>query len=366
MTGADNTRQNLAVRLQQQIGLWKSLTDLTEGLDTGSDPITTQAWLDSVTRPSGLPLPKHPSLLQGFGFIPSQCLPQQLAGRTQYHMDNWKRVTQDPCVLHIAEGYELEFESPPYQSCQPVTSPLNRFLWYHHFKMEGIHLLRDLLQEWDWMCRIDLKDTYFAVPITSHHQKYLRFSWKGQTFQFTCLPFRLSTAPRIFTQLLRPVVELLRSRGVRCIIYLDDILILAQRKDMLLHQTAATLELLESLGFLVNYKKSHLLPTQVMTFLGFIVDSTKKQLSLPPEKMKQIKEEANKLLRQEEVSARALACFIGKLTAAILAIYPAPLHYRGLQQLKHDALRRAGYDGTLPISQRAREDLEWWVNNLTG
>ena len=72
---------------------------------------------------------------------------------------------------------------------------------------------------------------------------------------------------------------------------------------MLLHQTAATLELLESLSFLVNYKKSHLLPTQVITFFGFIVDSTKRQLSLPSEKIKQIKEEANKLLRQEEVSA---------------------------------------------------------------
>ena len=69
----------------------------------------------------------------------------------------------------------------------------------------------------------------------------------------------------------------------------------------------------------MNYKKSHLLPTQVITFFGFIVDSTKRQLSLPPEKMKQIKEEANKLLRQEEVSARALAFFIGKLTVAILA-----------------------------------------------
>ena len=42
------------------------------------------------------------------------------------------------------------------------------------------------------------------------------------------------------------------------------------------------------------------------------------------------------------------------------------LHYRGLQQLKHDALRRAGYDGTTPISQRARKDLKWWVSNLTG
>ena len=139
------------------------------------------------------------------------------------------------------------------------------------------------------MCRIDLEDAHVAVPIASHHQKYLRFSWKGQTFQFTCLLFGLSTAPRIFTKLLRPVVGLLCSIRVRCIIYLDDILILAQRKDMLLHQTEATLELLESLGFLVNYKKSQLLPTQIITFLGFTVDSTKRQLSLPPEKMKQIK-----------------------------------------------------------------------------
>ena len=36
-------------------------------------------------------------------------------------MDNWKRVTWDPWILHIAEGYELEFESPPYQSYQPTT-----------------------------------------------------------------------------------------------------------------------------------------------------------------------------------------------------------------------------------------------------
>jgi len=44
--------------------------------------------------------------------------------------------------------------------------------------------------------------------------------------------------------------------------------------------------------------------------------------------------------------------------AVMLAIYPAPLHYRGLQQLKHAALRRAEYDGTLPISPRAQEDLK--------
>ena len=38
---------------------------------------------------------------------------------------------------------------------------------------------------------------------------------------------------------------------------------------------------------------------------------------------------------------------IGKMSAAILAVYPAPLHYRSLQALEHKALAATGYDGTI-------------------
>ena len=39
---------------------------------------------------------------------------------------------------------------------------LNEFVHTEHFKMEGIHLLKDLL---DWMVKVDLKDAYFMIPI---------------------------------------------------------------------------------------------------------------------------------------------------------------------------------------------------------
>ena len=42
---------------------------------------------------------------------------------------------------------------------------LNVFLKYDHFKMEGIHLVRDLLQPQDWLGKIDLKDAYFVIPV---------------------------------------------------------------------------------------------------------------------------------------------------------------------------------------------------------
>lgn len=50
---------------------------------------------------------------------------------------------------------------------RPVVNlkPLNRFLPKVYFKMEGVQMIRDLLQKEDWMCRIDLKDVYFAIPV---------------------------------------------------------------------------------------------------------------------------------------------------------------------------------------------------------
>ena len=94
--------------------------------------------------------------------------------------------------------------------------------------MEGINLLRYLLQPQNWLGKynINLKDAYFVVPIWQNHQKLLRFPWKGSLMEFACLPFGLASAPRVFAKLMKLVVALLRRSGIRLIIYLDDILLM--------------------------------------------------------------------------------------------------------------------------------------------
>ena len=105
--------------------------------------------------------------------------------------------------------------------CTENLKPLNRNIPYEHFKMEGIHMLKDLLKKGDYLVKIDLKDAYLTVPIWHKHQKYLRFLCKDNMWEFVCLPFGLASAPRVFTKLLKPVVAVLRQMGLRIIIYLD-------------------------------------------------------------------------------------------------------------------------------------------------
>ena len=153
------------------------------------------------------------------------------------------------------------------------------------------------------------------------------------------------------------------AKGYAASYTLDDFLLLDQDRTKLIEHTATTLSLFEALGFLVNYPKSVLEPTQKLIFLGFIIDSIMKELSLPQEKMDIIIKKARGILELQKVSARSLTQLIGKMSAALLAVQPAPLHYRSLQNLNHIALRRKGYDSQIWLSSAAHKDLEWWIHN---
>lgn len=104
---------------------------------------------------------------------------------------------------------------------------LNHYVVTPHFKMETIQNLKDVLQRADFMVKLNLKDAYQMVPVHRTHHRYLRFVWKGAVFEFTSLQFGLASAPCTFTKLLKPVATHLRQFGIRIMIYLDDILLMA-------------------------------------------------------------------------------------------------------------------------------------------
>ena len=89
---------------------------------------------------------------------------------------------------------------------------LNQYISNHHFKMESLTSAVCLMTPGCYMASVDLQDVYYSVPVDENYQKYLKFSWKGELFQFTCLPNGLASAPRLFTKLLKPVYSTLRQK----------------------------------------------------------------------------------------------------------------------------------------------------------
>jgi hypothetical protein len=79
--------------------------------------------------------------------------------------------------------------------------------------------------------------------------------------------------------------------GIRLIIYLGDILVMSESKELAQKHINMVVSLLSSLGFVVNKETSVFEPTQVLEFLGFQVSSVEMSLSLQGEKIRSIKKE---------------------------------------------------------------------------
>ena len=245
--------------------------------------------------------------------------------------------------------------------------PLNRFVHTEHFKMEGIHVLKDLLKAGDWMVKVDLKDAYFMLPIREEDRAFLKFSFQDRTYQFNCLPFGLACAPWVFTKTLKPVAALLRQLGVRFIVYIDNILILAESKEMARDRAIVLIYLLENLGFAVSRAKCQLEPTQTIEFLGFLVDSLRQELSLPQMKIKKIRTEIWALLGGRQIAIRKMSQLLGKLQVSTRAVPLAPLFFRKLQRALRRGLEQSDqdYSKQITLSTEEREELQWWLDHLT-
>jgi len=242
--------------------------------------------------------------------------------------------------------------------------PLNAHVIKRQFKMATVRSVANAIRPGDFAVSLDLKDAYLHVPILPSHRRFLKFIFKGQTYHFTVLPFGLSSAPRTFTKLTRVIVIYCRSLGVRLILYLDDSLLLARPRHVACQHRDLLIALLLDLGWLINWEKSDLEPTQDFSFVGLDWSSRTMAVALPQDKLQGLYEGAHRLLHASRPpSCRRIQQFLGKANFASLAIPRARLHTRGLQACLSSAYStRKDLFKPCPLSPLAREDLTWWLS----
>ena len=241
--------------------------------------------------------------------------------------------------------------------------PFNRgFVKPRKFRMETLADITPVLSQGMWATSLDLKDAYLHIPIATEDQTYLTFAYGGNTFQFTSLPFGLSTSPRVFTRITRPILAYLRRRGMRIFAYLDDWLIVADSEVQAERDTARTLALLHRLGWIVNEDKSSLTPAQVIQYLGARVDLGRGRLAPTKERVDDLGSDVQRILTRENAPARLWLRMLGKMASLVNLLRRCRLHMRPLQQ----HLRRfyhqtsSGMAVPVPLPRELRPYLRWW------
>lgn len=235
--------------------------------------------------------------------------------------------------------------------------------------MEDICSAKNLVSQGAYTSSIDLKDAYFLVPVHEKYRKYLRFKFQEKLFQFKCLPFGLCTSPYVFTKIMKPVMHKLRTMGILSIIYIDDILCIHRYYNDCLNNVKVTINLLEQLGFIINYSKSSLLPNQKCKYLGFIINSLDYRLELTEKKKFQIMNITNQFKEGSRYKIRDIAKAIGVLTAPCPAVAYGSIYCKTIERQKFLALLLSDndYGEKMYVSKSMSDDLVWWkVNSQIG
>lgn len=246
------------------------------------------------------------------------------------------------------------------------------------FKLETLDSKRDLIRRGDWCVGLDLTSAFWSVAVDHETSELLGFQHRGKYYCYMCLPFGAAFSPVIFDLITRPLRRRWRQQGFRVITYVDDISIFARTREEACAVRDAIIADIEASGFVINYDKSQLEPTQQLKALGWTINTATHTFDALP--LRQAKIAC--LLRDiengpAEIGAKELAGAAGKISALALAlgrlarlltrsffrVLKTRTHRRGCRG--HDC-SSACWRGTVYISEEVRRDCNTLAEVLEG
>ena len=242
----------------------------------------------------------------------------------------------------------------------------NESVSHYHFKMDSLSTITKLVTQNCYMASVDMNDAYYSIPIRSSDRKFLRFIWEGELYEFTCLPNGLSCAPCIFAKTLKPPLSTLHKQGHIAVAHLDGLYLQGQTYEKCVQNVIDTTVLLDKLGLVVHAQKSTFIPTQVLTILGFVINSVAMTIQLTREKATSLQNVCTELLENSSPSIREVASVIGKIVSSFPGVMHGALYYRHLEKDKSQALLRSkgNFDDLMSLSSHAKSELHWWIQHM--
>ena len=294
--------------------------------------------------------------------------------------------------------YDASYSQYSLNNATPSDHYLGEKCQYTYPKIEDFQRLILLCGTGCLLFKRDLSRYYLQLPLDPTEYCYTGAVWRCFFFFFTALMFGLrhsglqgqkvsdATAwihrnngleyqtPVTETQLCRsssddvrnsaiiPVLDPNKPSAFNIVNYSDDFAGCESSLDKAMASFTILGNLMESLGLVESVDKA-CPPSTKMVFLGVLFDTIQMTMSVPAEKIQELRVELDHWVKKTTAVRRDLQSILGKLFwVSRMVRHSRPFMSRLLQQLRD--LKDIADTKRMPLSQEAKKDLIWWSTYL--
>ena len=208
------------------------------------------------------------------------------------------------------------------------------------------------------LAKIDIQHAYRNIPVHVEDRVLLVMQWREKFYMDTVLPFGLRSAPKIFSAVADALEWILQQAGVTSIMhYLDDYLTMGRKQTKECESNLALIQqICASLGVPLKVEKMEG-PTEILIFLGVLIDTSKMELRLPTEKLMELKSLMEQWKYGQASTKRQLLSLIGKLAHAAKIVKPGRTFLRRMLDVAHSV---KDLNHHVQLKSDFKSDLAWW------
>jgi hypothetical protein len=144
--------------------------------------------------------------------------------------------------------------------------------------------LFDALEGACWFSTLDLSQGYYQVPVAEKDISKTAFATRRGQYEYLRMPMGLCSAPSTFQRLMHAVLQ--KENWVKCLIYLDDVLIFGRTAQEHYERLHEVLTSIRKSGLKLSPQKCELFQQEV-TYLGHVI--SRHGIHTSPEKTDKIK-----------------------------------------------------------------------------
>jgi hypothetical protein len=276
--------------------------------------------------------------------------------------------------MTVAVQYNAVLDTTKFRPCIDLSRHVNKEIARSTVKLDDLTVAQELISPGDFMTSLDMENQYFQVRLHPSMERFMGFmvpdkNGTPQYYTFKVMAYGCRPAVTVVTRLLRPIKAFLHTLGIKFSIYIDDGRISASTSGLCSQHMEFTLHVLQLAGWKIQWKKTHLTPTQQLLHLGFVTDSNTMTYSITSAKWTAVQQSLSSALTQAAsstpFSALDAASLLGRLSSlhrshgSIVRILSRSLqHQLGTHVIAY------GWIGAFMISQASQRELTLLTEQL--